>query len=1693
MFRAEHGRDPQDERELAGLIAKASRPSSTAVAGYDLAFSPVKSVSALWAVADQATAAKIELAHQAAVKDALGFIEDHALFTRTGTGGARQVDVTGLVATAFTHRDSRAGDPDLHTHVAVANKVQTLDGRWLSIDGRVLFKATVTASETYNTALEQHLGKLGLRFADRPSDDARKRPVREVIGVPAELNERWSSRRADIEARRDVLAQEFQARHGRPPTAVEAVKLAQQATLQTRQDKHAPRTLAEQRTQWATEARDVLGGHRQVEQMVRRAFEHAPGQAWTYPGQTGLTQRSGEIIDTIQATRGTWQVWHVRAEAQRVARSMNAPAEHAPQLVEDLVNRALNLHSTALPKPRDIATAEPALLRRRDGTSVYEVAGAQLFTSTRILDAERFLVDAAGRVGGRVAPEAAVGVALLELEANGVRLNPGQASLVRRMATSGSRVQLAIAPAGAGKTTAMSALTRAWQASGGTVVGLAPSAVAAGQLRDQIGATTDTLAALNFYLAHGLSSGGAAIAKQIGRGTLVLIDEAGMSDTLSLRTAVAYALDRGASVRMIGDDQQLAAIGAGGVLRDIEATHGSVRLTELMRFTDRAEGAASLALRQGDTAALGFYLDQQRVHVGDAGTMADQVFAAWKADTTEGRDSIMLAPTRDLVSHLNQRARADRLARDGEIPVRTRTLADGNEASPGDLIITRSNDRRLRTSGTDFVKNGDRWHIIRIKRGGDLVVRHQETRRRIVLPASYVEKDTELGYASTVHTAQGLTVDTMHGLLGGQESRQQFYTMMTRGRAANHAYLEVVGDGDPHTLIQPRNAIPPTATDVLEGILARDDAPRSVHTLVREEDSASVALGHAATRYVDALTFAAEQRLGNAGVERLERAAEQVPELTQSPAWPTLRAHLILLSAHDIDPVAALRQAAVTRELDTAADPAAVLGWRLDDTGLRNAGPGPLPWLPGVPASLAADPQWSTYLTERSDLVRELVGQVADQSRAIDTPVWARQGARRPDPDLLARVQVWRAANQVDDTDLRPTGPRQIAKAHALHQHDLNASLRMGRHPAMAEFGELIHSLSPSTHGDRFAPLLAERLAGLSRAGVDAPAAVTAAMTTGGPLPDDHACAALWWRINRDLSPAVATEVDAQHSLATGWQTQLVDQVGPERAAAMQNSPWWSTLVTTVDQATARGWPIADLLQQVPADGADVDEAQAMTWRISLLTSTPPPEDDHHTTEEDQPPVDLYDHHDDNDQAPEHAPTHEEVQNHLTGEAASEPVEPTYDDVDLPEQEESPAATLALLARIRDLGPDPLEYSEVELAQQWDRAQERQESPVPVDRLAAVNAMALDYYEHRLVDGHGWAREYLGDRFGHDIAGHPHIRPGYAPAGWTHLVDHLRGRGVSDLELETSGLASRTRTGNLIDRFRDRAVMPVIDQDQVLGFVGRRNPAHGDEEKAGPKYLNTPSTPLFRKGDRLYGASQALLDASAVPVLVEGLMDAHAVTLATGGTCVGVTPLGTALTETQARHLAQQSARPLVATDGDLAGQMAAHRDYWLLAQHGVTPQLVTLPDGSDPAGILERRGPDALVAALRDNRSPLSEALLHERLTHLAGPEAVHDAATVLATTRTADWDRGVAAIAAAAGTDEDAARAVLVSRIRDWNENPHKLAQEEVGKLSEVRKRRAQSSSTSPLSSVHAPPPAAARDRVTVFPRERAPIRRR
>ena len=1622
MFCKEYRRAPLDARELAGFIAKLSRQQTTAVAGFDLTFSPVKSVSTLWALAEPPLAAGIERAHHAAVADALRFIETHALHTRTGRGGVRQVDVRGLVAAAFTHRDSRAGDPDLHTHVAVANKVQTrTDGRWLSIDSRVLHKAIVAASETYNTALERHLATdLGVRFAERKQPDPRKRPIREIIGVDPRLNDRWSSRRRSIEARRRELAAAFLRDHGRPPSPVESIALAQQATLETREANHEPRTLAEQRATWRDQAVEVLGSERGIRAMIEQAL-HPARTRRTRLDDAWLTDAAQKAISRVEQDRSVWQSWHLIGEAQRIVRKADPPAHQIDSLVQQVVARAIG-QSVALTRPDLIS--EPGPLRRADGTSVYTVAGSQQYTSRRILDAEQRLVTAAGHHDRRRVPGPAVDLAILQAQADGVTLNPGQVMLVREMATSGARVQLAIAPAGSGKTTAMSALTQAWTNAGGTVLGFAPSAVAAATLGDQIGSHSDTLAKAVDCIEHHMIP---AWLDRIDAKTLVIIDEAGMAGTLALDTAINYILGKGGSVRLIGDDQQLAAIEAGGVLRDIEAEHGALRLSELVRFADQAEGSASLALRDGLPEALGFYYDNQRVHVGDAATMLDQLFTAWSYDRATGLDSVMLAPTRDQVSELNQRARTQRLA--GVSPKVEIDLADGNRASEGDLIITRTNDRRLRTASTDWVKNGDRWIIHAITKHG-IRARHTRSGRYVTLPPQYIAESVELGYASTTHTAQGITADTMHGLLTGAETRQQAYTMLTRGRTANHTYLVTVGDGDPHTVINPEVINPLTPTDLLERILGRDESPLSATTQLCASADPRIQLKDAIDRYTDAIAFAATHIAGDIGTRALERRVDATrPGLTDAPGWQALASELLMIQADGRDPIAALARAHHS-PISPTADPASVLAWRIADHEWRGR-PAPLPWLQPTPRTLHDHPTWGDYLTARAQRIRDLTAAVRHTVEATSAvPAWQASVAGTPPASLIADVEVWRAAHGIPATDTRPTGERQHSDTAARWQRHLNKRLHATQSAALDEWGHALADIAPTLLNDDFAPTLARRLSQLASAGISARRLLDHAAAEG-PLPDDHAAAALWWRISRHITPAVAQDVDSSHHLAASWLDGFTTTLGADTAIQVQASPWWPALAATIERGLQRGWALDTLLadvQNVTTDG-HLDRTQAWVWRLSLLTDPIPPTTDDDPADFDQPPVDLWDGY-----------TPSEVNLVLADATDLDPIDaPEEADDEVDSIELTAEAALAIEAQIRNgLGvPEP---TEADIRRMLDRADMIRNSPVTPERIAQLNELAASYYERCYPDS--WAQPYLIQRFHTDLTGHPWIRPGYAPDAWTALVNHLRRQGVTDTELLTSGLATTASTGRLIDRFRDRVVFPITHQDQILGFVGRRNPAHTEEDQKGPKYLNTPETPLYHKGAQLYAAGSPASD--AIPVLVEGPMDAIAVTIATDGTAVGLAPLGTSLTNEQAEQLHTFGSTPAIATDADHAGQAAAQRDFWILTPYGIDPLHARLPEGADPADLVAQGAPDRLAAAVRAAR-PLAETLVENILGTDSAADNTMNALRVVAARPAQEWATGLTQITVGLDTPPALLQSALASLVHAWNVDPRRAGQQQ------------------------------------------------
>lgn len=297
---------------------------------------------------------------------------------------------------------------------------------------------------------------------------------------------------------------------------------------------------------------------------------------------------------------------------------------------------------------------------------------------------------------------------------------------------------------------------------------------------------------------------------------------------------------------------------------------------------------------------------------------------------------------------------------------------------------------------------------------------------------------------------------------------------------------------------------------------------------------------------------------------------------------------------------------------------------------------------------------------------------------------------------------------------------------------------------------------------------------------------------------------------------------------------------------------------------------------------------------------------------------------------------------------------------------------------------------------------------VAADRLLAASAAAAAYYRRQLLAADG-AERYLQRRGLGAAAREDRWCLGYAPAQWAAVTAHLRCAGFTDAEIETAGLASRSRRGDLVDRFRNRLIFPLRRVDgTVVGFVGRDLPAaatppgsvHYGRSDA-PKYLNGPETPIFRKSQLLYGLAEQraeLVDGGAIPVLVEGPMDVLAVAESCRGRRAAVAAVGvcgTALSAGQVQLLAEMrrgpSSRPIaVSFDADLAGWTAAARALELLREWPGPVLATELAAGLDLAGLLERRGRHLTRAAVTVGLRSLLDAVIERRLREVeSAPDA--------------------------------------------------------------------------------------------------------
>lgn len=1014
------------------------------VAGFDCTFTVPKSVSVLWGLADEATRDAIYAAHRDAITDVLAIVERDVARTRIGTNGVAQVETNGVIAAAFDHWDSRDNDPNLHTHVVIANRVQGPDGRWRTLDSRAMHRAAVAMSERYDGLLADHLAtRLGLTWEYRERGP-RRNPAHELAAVPPALIAEFSRRSARIDVETDRLVAVYVTDHGRQPDPATVLRLRQQATLATRGVKEV-HPLADLTDDWRGRAGRVLG----VEPVgwvasivaAEAGVEPEAGSVAVSPVlDPGRPESIERIVDdaataalaTLSRKRSTWTPWNAEAEASRALRAHRfADAAERDEATERVVTEVAA--RAVLLTPPEVAST-PTALRRPDGSSAFRGTNAQRYTSHELLAAEARLLSAGRDRNGPTTPAA-----------NGARtrdLFGDQFAALTSIIESGRTIDVLVGPAGSGKTRTLAALREVWEAEHGqgSVVGLAPSTAAADVLAASLGIPTENtakwlvehdlepdrlhrierlreaaVAAQDPTTARTLAAGVRETTAEVERwrfrpGQLVIVDEASLAATLDLDRIAACAGEGGAKLLLVGDWAQLSSVDAGGAFGLLVRDRGAdaPELGAARRFIHPWEREASARLRIGDPGSVDTYAEHGRIAEGDHAAMVEAAWRAWNDDERAGRRSLMIAAERTTVHALNERARAE-LVHAGLVEADGQHLHDGLTAGIGDRIVTRRNDRRLAV-GRGWVKNGDAWIVTDREADGGLQVQRPGGGPTVRLPGDYVAEHVELGYATTAHRAQGATVDTAHAVVGGSgASREVLYVMLTRGREANHVYVATDRDIEPLTGFTDE---PPTGRGVLLAVLGNVGASVSAHEVGNEERETATSIRTLAAEYETIAHLAQAPRwaavLAWAGLD-----PERIAEIEDSPAHGTLCTALRRAEAHSLNV-----EVALPRLIDGVAvearDPAAVLHARVEawvGAAIRT-GRATLPeyvvgLIPAASGDMSED--LAQALQDRVRLMEQRIDVLIDRAERADATWLARLRPRPTDPD---DAREWEAARR---------------------------------------------------------------------------------------------------------------------------------------------------------------------------------------------------------------------------------------------------------------------------------------------------------------------------------------------------------------------------------------------------------------------------------------------------------------------------------------------------------------------------------------------------------------------------------------------------------------------------------------------------------------------------------------------------------
>jgi hypothetical protein len=680
----------------------------------------------LYALGDEETAHKVRDLHTDAVSDALGYLERQALRVRRGAGGAERLCAEGFVAAAFLHRTSRSGDPQLHTHVLVANVAFGEDGAWSAPYARLVYHHARTAGFYYQASLRARLtDALGVRFGEVNNGMA------ELEGFSKTALRAFSTRRQQIEAHMEEVGRD-------------SARAAQVAVLATRSPKSPPTPGGAPdgglRARWRAKAAELGIEDSTIARLLgRHVREHL----------TDDLRRT--LVDRLVGDEGltaSESAFERRDAVRAVAELLRDGATGAE--VEGIAELVL------------------------EGDGVVELAsvgrgGERRHTTEGLLAVEREAVEraigrAAAGVGLVPTPlvEAALGAA--------AHLGSDQQAMVRHLVTSGAGVDVVVGKAGSGKTAGLAAARWAWEAAGYRVRGTALSASAAKGLSDGAGIESVTIARLLGRTEKGTEA----------IGDVLVVDEAGMVGTRTIARLLSHAERAKAKVVLVGDHRQLPEIEAGGTFGALARRLGAVELTENRRQHDLWERRALDELRDGQVRrGLGAFIEARRiVSAPDMAAARKMLVERWHDAVCRGEDALMLAVTRSDVEALNDTARM--LLRESRTLGRDLASFADRSVAMGEVVVCLRNDPGL------GVLNGTRGVVEAADRRGLLLSTPDGERW---LPAAYAAAHLDYGYALTVHKAQGATVERAFVLASESLTQEAGYVALSRARKGTELFI----------------------------------------------------------------------------------------------------------------------------------------------------------------------------------------------------------------------------------------------------------------------------------------------------------------------------------------------------------------------------------------------------------------------------------------------------------------------------------------------------------------------------------------------------------------------------------------------------------------------------------------------------------------------------------------------------------------------------------------------------------------------------------------------------------------------------------------------------------------------------------------------------------------------------------------